>query len=172
MRSQWPACTEASRGFQSLRPWVFQERFPVSRSWALRLVISAPFPCGGLTSHHKSMVVSISPHFGTHRTRALHTNAVERIHGFQIFIWRRSGRRCVCERKQLRECAYLHIYMYIYIYVYIYIYTSVDPCITCTKENGAEQKLHEVPRVPRVLRVPPPRVPRVQYRTVEFRIHY
>ena len=26
-------------------------------------------------------------------------------------------------------------------YIYIYIYTSVNPCITCTKQNGAEQKL-------------------------------
>ena len=28
-----------------------------------------------------------------------------------------------------------------YIYIYIYIYTSVNPCITCTKQGGAEQKL-------------------------------
>ena len=27
------------------------------------------------------------------------------------------------------------------IYIYIYIYTSVNPCITCTKQSGAEQKL-------------------------------
>ena len=26
-------------------------------------------------------------------------------------------------------------------YIYIYIYTSVNPCITCTKQSGAEQKL-------------------------------
>ena len=30
--------------------------------------------------------------------------------------------------------------IYIYIYTYIY-YTSVNPCITCTKQSGAEQKL-------------------------------
>ena len=30
---------------------------------------------------------------------------------------------------------------FIYIYIYIYIYTSVSPCITCTKQSGAEQKL-------------------------------
>ena len=32
-------------------------------------------------------------------------------------------------------------YGYIYIYIYIYIYTSVNPCITCTKQSRAEHKL-------------------------------
>ena len=46
---------------------------------------------------------------------------------------------------------YIYIYVYaasiqkpktnIYIYIYIYIYTSVNLCITCTKQSGAEQKL-------------------------------
>ena len=30
---------------------------------------------------------------------------------------------------------------YANLYIYIYIYTSVNPCITCTKQSGAEQKL-------------------------------